>query len=76
MQVPFWAEMQKPQASSIAQNEDFSVKFGVGSFTTGFLRRLTFRQLQLDAAVALVGFLRRRGIERLELGKARGDQPL
>src|SRR5215471_16189859 len=35
-----------------------------------------FRQLQLDAAVALVGFFRRCGIERLELGKAGGDQPL
>ena len=39
-------------------------------------RPLPFRQLQLDAAVALVGFFGRGGVERLEFGKAGGDQPL
>ena len=37
---------------------------------------LAFRQLQLDAAVALVGLFGGRRIQRLEFGKAGGDQPL
>src|SRR6185295_16325406 len=43
---------------------------------TALGRPSAFRQLQLDAAVALVGFLVGRGVERLEFGKAGGDQPL
>src|SRR2546421_11914390 len=34
------------------------------------------RQLQLDAAVAAIGFIRRRGVERLELAEAGGDETL
>jgi len=35
-----------------------------------------FRQLQLNAAVALVGFFGRRRVEWLEFGKSGGNQPL
>src|SRR6185295_7126728 len=34
------------------------------------------RQLQFDAAVALVGFFGGRGVERLEFGEAGGDEAL
>ena len=37
---------------------------------------LPLRQLQLDAAVALVGVFGVAGVERLKFGKAGGDQPL
>jgi hypothetical protein len=37
---------------------------------------LPLRQLQLDAAVLLVGVFGIAGVERLEFREARGDQPL
>src|SRR3984957_20977944 len=39
-------------------------------------RDLPFRQLQLDAAVALVGFVGGGGVERLEFREAGRGQPL